>query len=79
MHLASIEKEIHNLKINKTSQSSDIPTKTINENVDIFGELLWKSINRSIKLPLFIHALNWQIRHLSTKKERKIKKITRDL
>ena len=27
MDLASIEKETHNLKINKASQSSDIPTK----------------------------------------------------
>ena len=33
--LASIEKEIHNLKMNKASQSSDIPTKIIKENVDI--------------------------------------------
>ena len=29
MDLASIEKEINNLKINKACQSSDIPTKTI--------------------------------------------------
>ena len=36
--LESIEKEIHNLKINKTSQSSDIPTKILKENVDIFAE-----------------------------------------
>ena len=49
MDLASIEKEIHNLKINKASQSSDIPTKIIKENVDIFAEFLWKSINSSIK------------------------------
>ena len=45
MDLASIEKEIHNLKINIASQSSDIPTKIIKENVDIFAEFLWKGIN----------------------------------
>ena len=44
--LASIEKEIHNLKMNKASQSSDIPTKIIKENVDIFAEFLWKSIKQ---------------------------------
>ena len=53
MDLASIEKEIHNLKINKASQSSDIPTKIIKENVDIFAEFLWKSINSSIKSSTF--------------------------
>ena len=42
MDLASIDKGVHNLKMNKASQSSDIPTKIIKENVDIFVELLWK-------------------------------------
>ena len=37
--LSSIEKEIHNLKMNKGSQSSDIPTKIIKENFDIFAAL----------------------------------------
>ena len=37
MDLVSTEKEIHNLKINKASQSSDIPTKIIKENVDVFA------------------------------------------
>ena len=54
MDLASIEKEIHNLKINKASQSSDIPTKIIKENVDIFAEFLWKSINSSTKSSTFL-------------------------
>ena len=45
MDLASIGKEINNLKINKESQNSDIPTKIIKENVDIFAELLWKGLN----------------------------------
>ena len=61
MDLASIEKEIHNLKINKASQSSDIPTKIIKENVDIFAEFLWKSIKAQLNLKLFLHALNRQM------------------
>ena len=51
--LASIEKEFHNLKMNKASQSSDIPTKIIKENVDISAEYLWRNINSSIKSSTF--------------------------
>ena len=51
--LASIEKEIHNLKLNKTSQSSNIPTKIIKKNVNSFTKLLWKTINSWIKSPTF--------------------------
>ena len=58
MDLASIEKEIHNLKINKASQSSYIPTKIIKENVDIFAEFLWKRLAAQLNLPLFVQALN---------------------
>ena len=54
MDLESIEKGIDNLKINKESQSSDIPTKIIKENVDIFAEFLWKSINSSTKSSTFL-------------------------
>ena len=57
MDSARIEKEIHNLKINKTSRSSDISTKIIKENVDILAEFLWKSINRSIKSFTFPSSL----------------------
>ena len=48
MDLESIEKEIQNLKISKGSQSLDISTKIIKENVNIFAEVLWKSTNSSI-------------------------------
>ena len=34
--LASIEKETHNMKINKSSQILDMPTKIVKEHVDIF-------------------------------------------
>ena len=40
MDLESIEKEIQNLEISKGSQSSDISTKIIKENVNIFAEFL---------------------------------------
>ena len=77
--LASIEKEIHNLKINKASQSSDIPTKIIKENVDIFAEFLWKSINSSIKSSTFPSRLKSADVTPLHKKEKKTKKITTDL
>ena len=57
MDLESIEKETQNLKINKASQSQDIPTKIIKENVDIFAEFLWKSINSLIKSSTFPSCL----------------------
>ena len=77
--LESIEKEIHNLKINKTSQSSDIPTKIIRENVDIFAEFLWKIINSSIKSSTFLSCLKSADVTPLHKKEKKTKKITTDL
>ena len=57
MDLASIEKKIDNLKINKASQRSDIPTKIIKENVDIFAEFLWKTISSAIKSSTFLSWL----------------------
>ena len=57
MDLASIEKEIHNLKINKVSQRLDIPTKIVKKIVDIFAEFLWKSINSSIESSTFSSCL----------------------
>ena len=44
-----IEKEIFDLETRKASQISDIPTKIIKENVDIFADILCTSINNSIK------------------------------
>ena len=80
MDLASIEKEIHNLKINKASQSSNIPTKTIKENVDIFAEFLGKSINSSIKSSTFPSCLkSADVTPLHKKGKKKTKRITTDL
>ena len=52
-----IQKEIHNLNSNKASQHSDIPTKIIKSNSDIFSDFLYKSINSSIKSSLFLSCL----------------------
>ena len=52
-----IQKEIYNLNSNKASQHSDIPTKIIKSNSDIFSDFQYKSINSSIKSSLFLSCL----------------------
>ena len=52
-----IKKEIHKLKNDKASQHSDIPTKIIKSNSDIFSDFLYVSINSSIKSSLFPSCL----------------------
>ena len=52
-----IQREVHNLNNNKASQHSDIPTKIIESNSDIFNDFLYASINRSIKSSLFPSCL----------------------
>ena len=51
------ETEIRLLKLNKVSQYSDIPTKIINENSDIFSSFICESINNSIKSSIFPSCL----------------------
>ena len=43
-----ILKEINNLNINKATQNTDIPTKTIKENSDIFGDFIFSNLNYCI-------------------------------
>ena len=52
-----IETEIRLLKLNKASQYSDIPTKIIKENSDIFSNFICESINNSIKSFIFPSCL----------------------
>ena len=52
-----IETEIRLLKLNKASQYSDIPTKIIKENSDIFSSFICESINNSIKSSIFPSCL----------------------
>ena len=51
------ETEIRLLKLNKASQYSDIPTKIIKENSDIFSSFICESINNSIKSSIFPSCL----------------------
>ena len=52
-----IETEIRLLKLNEASQYSDIPTKIIKENSDIFSSFICESINNSIKSSIFPSCL----------------------
>ena len=51
-----IEKEILNLNVAKASQDSDIPTKIIKKNPDIFS-ILFKEFNKSLELCKFPSSL----------------------
>ena len=52
---AEIEKEILNLDLSKTCQDSDIPTKVIKSNSEIFADALYSEFNRSLEKVLFHH------------------------
>ena len=52
-----IEKEILKLDVNKASQSSDIPTKIVIENVDIFGDFICTSYINTVKSSQFYQNL----------------------
>ena len=51
------EKELKNLNCSKASQDSDIPTKTIKDNVNIFVPVLLTVFNESLKLRRFPHSM----------------------
>ena len=53
MGFKGIETEIRLLKLNKASQYSDISTKIIKENSDIFSNFICESIYNSIKSSIF--------------------------
>ena len=57
MSFKEIETEIRLLKLNKASQYSDISTKIIKENSDIFSNFICESINNSIKSSIFPSCL----------------------
>ena len=50
---AEIEKEILNLDSSKACQDSDIPTKVIKSNSDIFTNVLYSEFNRYIETTVF--------------------------
>ena len=52
-----IEKEILNLNVVKASQDSDIPTKIIKKNSDIFSDILFEEFNKSLEICKFPSCL----------------------
>ena len=50
---SDIKKEILNLDVSKASQDSDIPTKIIKVNADIFAEVSYNVFNRSLEVGEF--------------------------
>ena len=52
-----ILKEILNLDSTKTSQDTDIPTKSIKDNADIFSDFLLSGFNNSITTSIFPSSL----------------------
>ena len=50
---SDIKKEILNLDVSKASQDSDIQTKIIKVNADIFAEVLYNVFNRSLEVGEF--------------------------
>ena len=56
-----ILKEIVNLYSTKASQDTDIPTKIIKDNVDIFSDFLVSGFHNSVTTSIFPWALNKQL------------------
>ena len=52
-----IKKEINRLNKNKVSQKSDIPTKIIHDNVDLFADFIVGSLKGTIKTSIFSSCL----------------------
>ena len=50
-------KEINNLKTNKATQNTDIPTKLIKENSDIFGDFIFRNYNNCVCYSIFPNSL----------------------
>ena len=57
VNIGEVEKEILKLGKTKASQKTDIPTRTIKENIDIFADFLFTCINNAIKPASFPSSL----------------------
>ena len=71
--IGEIKKEIPRLDKSKTSQKTDISTRIIKENVDIFAEFLCTSINGAIKSVSFPCSLKLAVTPLSKKMRKDMK------
>ena len=49
--------ELNNLNINKATQNTDIPTKIIKENSDIFGDFIFSNLNCCINTSSYLPLL----------------------
>ena len=56
-----IMKEINNLKTNKATQNTDIPTKLIKNNSDIFGDFIFGKYNNYVSSSIFSNFLKHAI------------------
>ena len=57
LSLTDIEKEMKSLNTNKASHSSDIPTKILKQNVDLFSPFILSYVNKSISFSTFLSIL----------------------
>ena len=71
-------KELNNLKIKKATQNTDIPTKTIMENFDIFGDLIFSNLNGCVNTSLYPLLLKMANITLVYKKDSKVQKVITD-
>ena len=69
-----ILKEIKNLKENKTTQNTDIPTKLIKESSEMFEDFIFENLNDSISQTVFQSALKLANIKPVHKKIQKVKK-----
>ena len=57
--LDEIIKETFNLDASKATQKSDIPTKIIKQNQDIFSEFIFENVNNMIDTDIYPEQLKW--------------------
>ena len=74
-----ILKEIQMLQSNKATQNTDIPTKLIKDNTDIFAELVFTSLNKGIEQSVFPSKLKLANKTPVHKKTQKAQKTITDL
>ena len=55
---SEINQEISNLDSSKTCQESDLPTKIIKSNSDVFTEVIHKELNRGVEVGNFPCTMN---------------------
>ena len=74
-----ILKEIKMLQSNKATQNTDIPTKLIEDNVDIFAEFVFISLNKCVEQSIFTRKLKLANITPVPKKTQKAPKTVTDL